>query len=387
MTEPHEGTIDDRPIAHQGWICPEPGPDHRRTGRGRHPGRGRQDRGRRPEPLRGRGPDHRRHRRHRHPGLHRHPPAHVGDVDPDVRPGLHARRVLRRDPRPVRPELPARRRVRGQPVGRSRVRQRRHHDPRRLVAHHEHAGPRRRGGPRPAGVGHPVRVRLRLPEHLAPGLVVRPRLRGQPPEDRRRPGPAPPDPVLQLERQPGHDGARHARHELLSRGRRPLRVGAGQGARPQHHGPRRDVPLRLHQDAAAAAQGARPPVPEHDVHPLLAPRGRRVADGRGLGQQRVLRAADRAADGSWLGAGGQGARLQRADRAVVRRGHHGIVGPVHPDARDLRAPNGRAATRSPGTRTSSGASRRASSSRPATCWPWRPSAVPRSPASPIGPAP
>ena len=90
VTEPHEGTIDDRPIAHQGWICPEPGPDHRRTGRGRHPGRGRQDRGRRPEPLRGRGPDHRRHRRHRHPGLHRHPPAHVGDVDPDVRSGLHA---------------------------------------------------------------------------------------------------------------------------------------------------------------------------------------------------------------------------------------------------------------------------------------------------------
>ena len=262
-----------------------------------------------------------------------------------------------------------------------------HHDPRRLVAHHEHAGPRRRGGPRPAGVGHPVRVRLRLPEHLAPGLVVRPRLRGQPPEDRRRPGPPPPDPVLQLERQPGHDGARHARHELLSRGRRPLRVGAGQGARPQHHGPRRDVPLRLHQDAAAAAQGARPPVPEHDLHPLLAPRGRRVADGRGLGQQRVLRAADRAADGSRLGAGGQGARLQRADRAVVRRGHHGIVGPVHPDARDLRVRTGAPVRDRLGREPRVERVRRASSSPPATSWRWRRSAVPRSPASPIGPAP
>ena len=34
-----------------------------------------------------------------------------------------------------------------QPVGRARVHQRGHHDARRLVAHHEHAGPRRRGDP------------------------------------------------------------------------------------------------------------------------------------------------------------------------------------------------------------------------------------------------
>ena len=60
------------------------------------------------------------------------------------------------------------------------------------------------------------------------------------------------------------------------------------------------------------------------------------AHGPRLGQQRLVRAADRAADGSRLGAGGQGARLRRADRPVVRRGDDGVVGPVHPDARDLR---------------------------------------------------
>ena len=86
------------------------------------------------------------------------------------------------DPRQVRAALPARRRLRRQPVGLARVHQRGHHDARRLVAHHEHAGPRRRGDPRAPGVGHPVGLRLRLPEHLAPGLVVRARLRGQRPD-------------------------------------------------------------------------------------------------------------------------------------------------------------------------------------------------------------
>ena len=71
------------------------------------------------------------------------------------------------DPRQVRPALPARRRLRGQPVGRARVRQRRDHDARRLVAHHEHARSCGRGDPRAAGVGYPVGLRLRLPEHVA----------------------------------------------------------------------------------------------------------------------------------------------------------------------------------------------------------------------------
>ena len=66
--------------------------------------------------------------------------------------------------------------LRRQPVGRARVHQRGHHDARRLVAHHEHARPRRRGDPRPAGIEHPLRLRVRLPEHVARRLVVRPGL-------------------------------------------------------------------------------------------------------------------------------------------------------------------------------------------------------------------
>ena len=45
----------------------------------------------------------------------------------------------------------------------------------------------------PPGVRHPVGLRLRLPEHVAPGLVVRPRLRRQRPRDRRRPRPPHPE--------------------------------------------------------------------------------------------------------------------------------------------------------------------------------------------------
>ena len=67
------------------------------------------------------------------------------------RAGLHAGRLLRRDPRQVRAQLPAGGRPRGEPVGRPRVHQRGHHDARRLVAHHEHARPRRRRGQGPPG--------------------------------------------------------------------------------------------------------------------------------------------------------------------------------------------------------------------------------------------
>ena len=86
------------------------------------------------------------------------------------------------------PGLPARGRARRQPLGRARVRQRGHHDARRLVAHHEHARPRRRRDRGPPGHRHPVGVRVRLPEHVDPGLVVRARLRRQRRADRRRPG-------------------------------------------------------------------------------------------------------------------------------------------------------------------------------------------------------
>ena len=103
------------------------------------------------------------------------------------RAGLHPRCVLRRDPRQVRPELPTRRRVRRQPVGLAGVHQRGDHVARRLVAHHEHARPRRRGHPRSPGVRHPLGLRIRLPEHLHPGMVVRSGLRRQCRADRRGP--------------------------------------------------------------------------------------------------------------------------------------------------------------------------------------------------------
>ena len=157
-----EGTIDDRPNADQGRHRPHPGPGSRRAAGAdvlieddRIVAVG-------PDLSRRRRAVDRRDRRHRHPGLHRHPPAHLGDVDPDVRAGLRADHLLRVDPRQVRAALSARRRLRRQPVGRARVHQRGHHDARRLVAHHEHAGPRRRGDPGPPGVGHPVGVRLRV---------------------------------------------------------------------------------------------------------------------------------------------------------------------------------------------------------------------------------
>ena len=85
--------------------------------------------------------------------------------------------------------------------------------------------------------------------------------------------------------------------------------------------------------------------------------------------------------------GGQGARLRRADRAVVRRGHHGIVGPVHPDARDLRVRTGAPVRDRLGREPRVERAREQAHHGPRMSWPWRPSAVPRSPASPIGPAP
>ena len=120
------------------------------------------------------------------------------------------------------------------------------------------------------------------------------------------------------------------------RGDRAPGMGARQGARPQHHGPCRDVPVRLHEDAAGEAPGDGPSLPEHDLHPLLAPDRGRVGHGPRLGRQRLVRAADRAADGPRLGTGSQGDRLRRADRPVVGRRDDRVIGPVHPDALDLR---------------------------------------------------
>ncbi len=288
------------------------------------------------------------------------------------------------DPRQVRTALPARRRLRRQPVGLARVHQRGHHDARRLVAHHQHARACRRRYPRVAGVEHPVGLRLRVRQHLARRLVVRAGLRGQR-ADLRRPRCSPdPEAVLQLRRRADHDGARHPRAELLQARRRPARLASRQGARTQHHRPRRDGPVRLHQDAGHHASGHGPAVPEHDLRPRVALHPRGVGARARLRRERLVRAADRGPDGPRLGARGDRPGVRHPDRAVVRRRDDRSIRPVHPDALDLRFG---ARAEAPGSL--GGRPRRArgvagthhSAPGPVA---GRPSAGPRSPGSPTG---
>ncbi len=151
-----------------------------------------------------------------------------------------------------------------------------HHDPRRLVAHHEHAGPRRRSDPGPPGDRHPLGLCLRFPQHVAPGLVVRTRLHRQHLDQRRGRGPPDPGPVLQLERRPDHDVPGHPRAGLLQAGRRQARLGPGQGARHPDHGPRGDGSLRLHEAPGQGTPGHEPAPAGHDLRPWVALHGRGV---------------------------------------------------------------------------------------------------------------
>ena len=174
--------------------------------------------------------------------------------------------------------------------------------------------------------------------------------------------------------------------ELLQARRRPPRLGAGQGARPQHHRPRRDGPVRLHEDAGHRPARHGPALPEHDLRPRLALHRRGVGARPRLRRQRLVRAADRGPDGPRLGAGRDGPRVRHADRPVVRRRHDGAVGPVHPDALDLRLG---ARPQAPGG-MGRGPRRPRGVAGPDHLAPGpvagRRSAGPRSPASPTGPA-
>ena len=172
-----------------------------------------------------------------------------------------------------------------------------------------------------------------------------PGLHGQRPDLRRRRRPPPAQAVLQLRRPARHDGPGDSRHRVLQARRGPPRLGARQGARPQHHRPRRHGPVRLHQAPGPRAARHGPALPEHHVRPCLALHRRGVGAGPRLRRQRVVRAADRGPDGPRLGAGGHGAQVRRADRAVVRRRHDRPVRPVHPDALDPRV---RARSQAPG---------------------------------------
>ena len=139
------GATRDGPEPHQGRDRADPGPRARRAAASRHPHRGRPDRGRRAEPA-----GRRRARSSTPTGdivipgfidTHRHTwETSIRTCAPDYTLGAYFGAILDKFAPNYRPDDVLRR----QPVGRARVRERGHHDARRLVAHHEHAGPRRR---------------------------------------------------------------------------------------------------------------------------------------------------------------------------------------------------------------------------------------------------
>ena len=173
------------------------------------------------------------HRRHRHPGLHRHPPPHLGDVDPHLRAGLRADHLLRRHPRPVRAASTGR--TTSYAANRwgalecinagitTLV------DWSHIMNTPDHADAAIEGL---QDTGIRSVFAFGFPNTSLVTWWFGPDYQGSVRDHRRRPGARPrPQAVPQRRRRPGHDGARHPRHELLQAGRRALRVGAGQGAR------------------------------------------------------------------------------------------------------------------------------------------------------------
>ena len=183
---------------------------------------------------------------------------------------------------------------------------------------------------------HPIGLCVRLPEHLDPGLVVRHGLRR-----------------VSTERINGDEARRCVQYlsddsglitmALATRGTNFCKedVVRYEWELAKELGINITVHVAMDRFGYTKMQlrrpeGDGPALPEHDVHPLVAPARRRVADGRRLRRQRVAGPADRAADGPRLGAGGARLEARHPGRPVVRRGHDCVVRPVHPDARDLR---------------------------------------------------
>ena len=211
------------------------------------------------------------------------------------------------DPRQVRPALPARRRLRGQPVGRPRVRQRGHHDARRLVAHHEHAGPRRRGDPGPPG----ERASGRSSPSASRNTSLQdwwfgPDYTGSV-DDRRRPTPA------------GSGSSTSAPTTASSRWRLATRgtnfckpdVVRYEWELAKELGINITVHVAMDRFGYTKMQltGLRDMdllYPNTTYVHALAPDRRGVGAGPRLGRQRLVRAPDRAPDGPWLGAGPEG---------------------------------------------------------------------------------
>ena len=252
---------------------------------------------------------HRRHRRHRHPGLHRHPPPHLGDVDPDLRPGLRADHLLRRDPRQVRaastgPRTSTPRTAWGAleciNAGITTLVDWSH-----IMNTPDHAdaaidGLQETGIRSVFAFGFP-NTSLQV-WWFGLGLG---RQRRDASTATWRAGSASStcsDDQGLITMALATRGT-----ELLQAGRRPLRVGAGQGARAStSRSTWRWTASATRRCQLARPQGHGPALPEHDLHPLLAPDRRRVADGPRLRRQRLARAADRAPDGPRLGARPEG---------------------------------------------------------------------------------
>ena len=339
---------------------PDPGPGPRRAAARRRPHRGRHDRGRRAEPVRGRRPGHRRRRRHRHPGLHRHPPPHVGDVDPDVRPGLRADHLLRLDPRQVRarttgPTTSTRPTCWGAleciNAGITTLVDWSH-----IMNTPDHADAAIQGlqesGIRSVfayGFGNTSLQRL----------VVRAGLHRQRADldgaDARR---------IRKQYFNSDDGL--ITMALATRGPNfckpdvvAPRLGAGQGARHQHHGPRRDGPLRLHEDADHRACATWTCCTR--TRPTSTPRTSPTRSGRWSrdsgGNVSFAPQIEIQMGHGWAPAVTAPEYGVPIGLSLGRR-HHGVVRPVHPDALDLRLGARPQAPGRRGTRTSTGSRRR-----------------------------
>ena len=224
-------------------------------------------------------------------------------------------------------------------MGRARVHQRGHHDARRLVAHHEHAGPRRRR-------------RSRASRTRASGRCSRTASRNTSLVDWWF-GPDYTGSVLTI------DGAEARRlrsstsarddsawsrwrlatrgTELLQAGRRALRVGAGQGARTS------TSRSTSRWTASATRRASSPRCATWTcctrTRPTSTPRTSPTRSGRSSATPAATcrsRPQIEVQMGHGWAPAADGPRVRHPDRALVGRGDHLVRRPVHPDARDLR---------------------------------------------------
>ena len=259
------------------------------------------------------------------------------------------------------PALPARRRLRRQPVGRARVHQRGHHDARRLVAHHEHAGPRRRRRSRASR----TRGIRSVFAFGFPNTSLQDWWFG-PDWTRQRPDASTATDARRIRKQYFNSDDGLITMALATRGPNFCKpdVVRYEWELAKELGINITVHVAMDRFGYTKMQIDRPPrhgpaVPEHDLRPRLALHRRGVGARPRLRRQRLVRAADRDPDGPRLGAGAEGRPSYGMPVGLsLGRRDHGAVRPVHPDARDLRLGARPQAPGRRGTRTSTGTCRR-----------------------------